>query len=199
LKVIGGPIIAEGRNCWRRPTAERIAFLVDAAQYYAAFIRAVERAERVVRILAWDINSRTPLLCGQPGGPPRELGEVLFGALERNRDLHIYVLSWDFVSLYASDREPRFVGLAPGLHPRLHFHFDGCQPKLACHHQKVAVVDDALAFAGGLELTAPKWDTPAHRPQEPNCPAGARVVRQRAAHGATDSHGSPRRSERSQA
>jgi len=61
LKVIGGPIIAEGRNCWRRPTADRIAFRVDAAQYYAAFIRAVERAERVVRILAWDINSRTLL------------------------------------------------------------------------------------------------------------------------------------------
>jgi phospholipase D1/2 len=30
------------------------------------------------------------------------------------------------------------------------------------HHQKIAVVDDAVAFCGGLDLTVDRWDTRAH-------------------------------------
>ena len=36
----------------------------------------------------------------------------------------------------------------------------------AAHHQKLVVVDDAVAFAGGLDLTIRRWDTPAHRPHD---------------------------------
>src|SRR5947207_660833 len=165
---MGGRIVAEGRNCWRRPFADRVAFLVDAAQYYEAFVECVERAERFVGILAWDVHSRTPLRAADRRSPALELGEFLLSMLQRKPDLHVYVLSWDFIGLYGSDREPRFAGpLAPGTHPRLHFHFDGCHPKLGCHHQKVVVVDDVVAFAGGLDLTAGRWDTSQHRPDQP--------------------------------
>jgi phosphatidylserine/phosphatidylglycerophosphate/cardiolipin synthase-like enzyme len=37
-----------------------------------------------------------------------------------------------------------------------------------CHHQKIVVVDDAVAFVGGLDLTTSRWDTPAHRADEPS-------------------------------
>jgi uncharacterized membrane protein YdjX (TVP38/TMEM64 family) len=39
---------------------------------------------------------------------------------------------------------------------------DGRHPIGASHHQKVVVVDDALAFVGGLDLTRCRWDTPEH-------------------------------------
>jgi phosphatidylserine/phosphatidylglycerophosphate/cardiolipin synthase-like enzyme/uncharacterized membrane protein YdjX (TVP38/TMEM64 family) len=161
-------ILAEGRNCWRRPIARRVAFLVDAADYYAAFAAAAERAERSIRILAWDVNSRTPLRPGDDGAPPLELGAFVHDLLERKPDLHVHVLTWDFIIFYASDRERRSAGrLGPGLHPRLHFHFDGDHPKLGCHHQKIVVVDDAVAFAGGIDFAAARWDTSKHRPDEP--------------------------------
>ena len=35
-------------------------------------------------------------------------------------------------------------------------------PLGASHHQKVVVVDDAVAFVGGLDLTHCRWDTPEH-------------------------------------
>src|SRR3569832_2150888 len=35
------------------------------------------------------------------------------------------------------------------------------------HHQKVVVIDDQLAFAGGLDLTLGRWDTPDHVPDDP--------------------------------
>ena len=37
----------------------------------------------------------------------------------------------------------------------------------ASHHQKIVVVDDAIAFTGGLDLTIRRWDTPAHRADDP--------------------------------
>jgi phospholipase D1/2 len=32
----------------------------------------------------------------------------------------------------------------------------------ASHHQKVVVIDDRIAFAGGMDLTRQRWDTPEH-------------------------------------
>ena len=32
----------------------------------------------------------------------------------------------------------------------------------AVHHQKIAVIDDSVAFCGGLDLTVDRWDTSAH-------------------------------------
>jgi len=161
---VGDRISSEGRNCWRRPVADRVAFLVDAAQYYDAFASAVERAQRDVWILAWDVHSETPL---RAGDPPLALGDFLLRVLERSPELHVHLLSWSFIALYAADREPREDGIARLQHPRLHLHFDACHPPLACHHQKIVVVDDAVAFAGGLDLTAGRWDTAAHRPDQP--------------------------------
>src|SRR2546430_316359 len=80
---MGGRTVAEGRNCWRRPFADRGAFLVDAAQYYEAFVECVERAERFVGILAWDVHSRTPLRAAGRRSPPLARGESLRSMRER--------------------------------------------------------------------------------------------------------------------
>ena len=47
------------------------------------------------------------------------------------------------------------------------FGFDDHHPVGASHHQKIVVVDDQLAFCGGIDLTGHRWDTSAHRPDEP--------------------------------
>src|SRR6185436_15820612 len=52
-------------------------------------------------------------------------------------------------------------------HPRLSFQLDDAHPFGASHHQKIVVVDDAIAFAGGLDLAIRRWDTPAHLAREP--------------------------------
>jgi len=45
---------------------------------------------------------------------------------------------------------------------RMHFAIDGAHPTGSVHHQKIAVIDDAVAFCGGVDLTVGRWDTPAH-------------------------------------
>ena len=44
---------------------------------------------------------------------------------------------------------------------------DGKLPIGACHHQKVIIVDDALAFCGGGDIGPDRWDTPEHLDDNP--------------------------------
>src|SRR3546814_16558367 len=41
---------------------------------------------------------------------------------------------------------------------------DGHIPVGAAHHEKMVIVDDAVAFCGGLDVTIRRWDTPDHDP-----------------------------------
>src|SRR3546814_14349389 len=50
------------------------------------------------------------------------------------------------------------------------FKFDSAHPIGAAHHQKIVVIDDALAFCGGIDMTADRWDTSAHLDDDPRRP-----------------------------
>ncbi len=153
-----------GRNCWRTAAASRVAVLIDAADYFDAVAAAITRAERSVLILSWDVDSRTTLAGGCSS---QRLGALLHDALERRPELHVHVLNWDFALIYVLERE-LFAAYRRDwhAHPRLHFRLDGTHPLGACHHQKVVVVDDTVAFSGGLDICARRWDTPAHDPDD---------------------------------
>ena len=165
----GKSLLEAGRNCWRIEQAERVAFLVDGAAYFSAVRAAAARARRSILILGWDIDSRMLLVPeGADDGLPEPLGDFLNALVKRSRKLHVHILNWDFAMLYAADREvlPRYK-LGWRTHRRVHFELDGAHPVGASHHQKVVVIDDALAFVGGLDLTHCRWDTPEHRADDP--------------------------------
>jgi phosphatidylserine/phosphatidylglycerophosphate/cardiolipin synthase-like enzyme/uncharacterized membrane protein YdjX (TVP38/TMEM64 family) len=163
-------LLVPGRNCWRVEPAGRLAFLVDAAAYFAALRSAIARAERSVFILGWDFDSRIRLVPRAEDGYPEELGEFLKEVVRRRRELRMYVLSWDFAMVFALSREwvPLYkLGWKTHPAPRLRFRLDDRHPPSGSHHQKVVVVDDAVAFVGGIDLSHGRWDTPEHRPDEP--------------------------------
>ena len=87
----------------------------------------------------------------------------------------MHLLAWDFAVLYALEREP-FPSLKLGWNTpsRIRFRLDNALPVGASHHQKIIVVDDAVAFSGGLDLTIRRWDTCQHDIDNPHrCdPAG---------------------------
>ena len=47
----------------------------------------------------------------------------------------------------------------------IHFRYDNTHPIGGSHHQKIVVIDDAVAFSGGIDLTSRRWDTCEHSPQ----------------------------------
>lgn len=162
-------LLQPGRNCWRIEHAHRFSLLVDAADYFRAVRNAIREARHSIFILGWDIDSRTCLVPGGANdGYPEPLGEFLRAVVASHPELRVHVLNWDFAMLYALEREwlPVYK-LGWQAHRRLAFAMDGRHPVGASHHQKVVVIDDAIAFVGGLDLTRCRWDTSEHACHEP--------------------------------
>ena len=168
-KLQSDSLFEPDRNCWRVERAERVALLVDADNYFSAFAKAALRATRSIIILAWDFDSRTPLTCRtERGGPPPLLGDFLNYLVKRRRGLNIHVLDWDYPMVFGTDREfPPMYGLGWKPRRRVHLRYDNTHPVASSHHQKVVVIDDAVAFCGGLDLTSRRWDTCEHKPHHP--------------------------------
>lgn len=162
------PIVRPGRNCWRIEPANRVAVLVDGEAYFSAFADAAERASHSIFIVGWDFHGRVRLRPERGGdGQADEIVALLTALLSRRASLNVYVLDWDFSMIYALEREPlprlRFTW---GGHPRLHFQLDGRVPLGGAQHQKIVVIDDALAFVGGFDFGARRWDSSEHRVED---------------------------------
>jgi len=167
--MVRKPVFEEGKNCWRVAMADRVSLLVDGEEYFSALCAALERARTSILIVGWDVHSRVVLRRDDgTHGLPSQLGDLLNELARRRRGLHVHVLDWDFAMIYALERQ-----VLPAWqinwqrHRRVHFAFDGEHPVGASHHHKLVVVDDRLAFVGGLDLTAQRWDTREHRPDDP--------------------------------
>ncbi len=160
-------ICVEGKNCCSISRANRAAFLIDGEAYFSALTSALENAQRFILIAGWQLDSRLRPNPRNSAAPC--FGDFLHGLVRRNRKLRIYVLLWDFAMIYAADREIIPLYAHPWrTHRRIHFHLDSGHPLGASHHQKIVVVDDALAFAGGLDIAERRWDTPDHLAQDPH-------------------------------
>jgi phosphatidylserine/phosphatidylglycerophosphate/cardiolipin synthase-like enzyme/uncharacterized membrane protein YdjX (TVP38/TMEM64 family) len=165
-----------GDTCWRIERASRFTVLVDGAAYGAVLRRAMQAARSSIYILGWDVDTRTPIggeedLRGggiAPDGMPVALLPFLDRLLDERPDLLVHVLSWDFALLFTFERElfPRYQFAWHG-HRRLVFELDDSHPPGGSHHQKLVVIDDGVAFLGGMDLTVRRWDTSAHRLDDP--------------------------------
>ncbi len=164
-----GSLFSPGENVWRTARAERFAWLIDGEDYFRAVRESMEAAEREILIVGWDIDSRIELIRDEDHPLyPSPLAETLQALAERNGQLRIYVLSWDFAMVYVLERQ-----LLPAAqfgwddHDRLHFRLDGEHATGASQHQKFIVIDGRLAFTGGFDITKSRWDTRAHEADDP--------------------------------
>ena len=162
-------ILQPGRNCWRIDPAGRFYCVQDAADYFRLVRQALLSARKTVFTLGWDTTAHTDLLPGEPAdGAPTRLDKLLAFIAKRRPQLRCYILTWDYGSLYTLERDPFTRWRLGWRMPRnVRFGFDDHHPVGASHHQKIIVVDDQLAFCGGIDLTGHRWDTCAHRPDEP--------------------------------
>jgi phospholipase D1/2 len=164
-------LLRAGETMWRKAEADQVSFLVDADAFYSAFVDAALQAQTQIFIVGWDTDSRTELPLPE-NCPPQylspekkfELGFFLAALTRERPELKVYVLTWDFAFIYLLERETwpsvRFSQFGAD---RLRFVLDREHPTMASHHQKIVVVDDVVAFSGGLDITQRRWDTPEHK------------------------------------
>lgn len=163
-------ILRSRDTCWRIEPSPRAAFLIDNESYFATLNAALQGAERSVYILGWAFDPRTRLAPDGAEGPddPDEVGQILIGLARAKPDLDVRILVWrsPFGVMGHQDvrghRAKRLFARTP-----VRFREAHDVPIGACHHQKVVVIDDRLAFCGGGDIVVNRWDSPAHRDIEP--------------------------------
>ena len=163
-----GSLLAQGVTCWRIERAERLAVIVDAARYFQAVRQAILEARHSVLLIGWDFDTRVTLDHEAPDGAPTKLGQFLTWIAKRRPSVQIHVLKWDLGTVWALGRGSTLLVMLRWMSRRnIHFKLDSAHPKAAAHHQKVVVIDDVIAFCGGIDITADRWDTREHRDNDP--------------------------------
>jgi len=162
-------LLSPGTTCWRTEKAARAALLIDMEAYFDAAMDAMSRARHCVHLLNWAFEAGT-FLHPEPGGAGKEadrIGNFLI-ALSKNPDLDVRVLCWkSAMPVAATQHFFPFVDRKDFAGTRVRFVLDGKLPIGACHHQKMIVIDDALAFCGGGDIGPDRWDTPEHLDDNP--------------------------------
>lgn len=164
----GSTLLREGETCWRIVETNRLSFIVDAADYFAAAKAAILRAERCVYLIGWEFDLDVRLRPGDADTEvPDKLRRFLAYVTKQRPDLEVFILQWDGAMLLDIARQlGPFLILKAQTKPQIHFRLDSKHLAGACHHQKIVVIDDTLAFCGGIDMTAGRWDTPKHAPRD---------------------------------
>jgi phosphatidylserine/phosphatidylglycerophosphate/cardiolipin synthase-like enzyme len=157
-------LLVPGETCWRVERANRLALIIDAADYFRFAKAAMLEAKHRIMLIGWDFDTRIKF---EPGTAtlegPNKLGRFLQWLPEQRPDLRIHLLKWDLGMFQALGRgmTPLFI-LDLVTTSRLQLKLDAAHPAGAAHHQKIIVIDDCLAFCGGIDMTVDRWDTREH-------------------------------------
>ena len=136
--------------------------LIEGAAYFPALAQAIRGARHSVLIAGWCITPGFALLRDEP---PVLLRNVLGEAAE---SVGVRVLLWAgapvpvFSPRRSSVRDARDE-LVRGT--RIKAALDANERPMHCHHEKLVVIDDEVAFVGGIDLTdlgGDRYDTPEH-------------------------------------
>ena len=142
-----------------------VEIFVDGEDAFAGMLTAIEGAERSVHIAGWHA---TPDFQLGRASSPRTVGDALLAAVDH---AGVRVLLWGGAQVpvirptrsdarRARDAFARLPGVSVALDEREYLEH--------CHHEKLLIVDDRVAFVGGLDmthLTSDRWDTSWHEPR----------------------------------
>jgi phosphatidylserine/phosphatidylglycerophosphate/cardiolipin synthase-like enzyme len=162
-------ILKPGETCWRIEPARRLAVIVDAADYFRLVKAAMLKARHSIMLIGWDFDTR---IAFEPDGQtlegPNRLGDFISWLPKQRAELNLYLLKWDLGMVQALGRgmTPVFI-LNWMTSSRVRLRLDGAHPVGAAHHQKIVVIDDALAVCGGIDMTVDRWDTRGHLDGDP--------------------------------
>ena len=163
-------LLNPGTTCWRVERANRLSLITDMSEYFAAAKAVMSSARRSIHLLNWAFDPDTFFLPNMSGGGPPDdrFGPFLRDLACANKDLDVRILCWRSALPVAATQNffpHRAKACFEGTPVR--FRLDSALPMGACHHQKLIVVDDAMAFCGGGDIAPDRWDTCEHLDDDP--------------------------------
>jgi phosphatidylserine/phosphatidylglycerophosphate/cardiolipin synthase-like enzyme len=140
-----------------------IDVLIDGEEVLPAIAEAIRGARRSVRMAGWHV---APHFALERAEPPTLLRELLAQAVSRGVDVRVLLWAGAPFRVFTPARSDvrtdcRELARDTGVRVAIDAH----ERLLHCHHEKIVVVDEEIAFVGGVDLTnlgGDRWDTPRH-------------------------------------
>jgi phospholipase D1/2 len=156
------------RNCWRTDPVHHATLLIDCANYYRAVHETIGKAQHSLFIVGWEIDSAQKLLRGSEEPVSLPFVELLARKARQNPNLQIYLLRWESSLAFLTQRD-LLAGYVWNVQTpeNIHICLDDTVPIGGSHHQKIILVDDELAFTGGMDIARERWDERDHRIDNP--------------------------------
>jgi len=142
----------------------RLEVLIDGANALPEIARALSGAKRFIHITGWHLAPSFQLV--RDRGPGHGAIGVLLAELSQRVDVRVLVWSGSPVPVFHPTRaeiSQALENLVRGT--RIRAHGDPREHPLHCHHEKTVVIDNEVAFVGGIDLTddaGDRYDTSEH-------------------------------------
>ncbi len=142
--------------------------LVDADNYFTHARDAMLKAKKQILLIGWDFDARIRFKTDPASEGPEKVGEFISWLVRRTPGLQVHILRWDTGAIKTLFHGRTLIRIAKWIRdPQVHMRLDGHHPVAGSHHQKVVVIDDDVAFCGGIDMTVDRWDTREHRDDDP--------------------------------
>jgi phosphatidylserine/phosphatidylglycerophosphate/cardiolipin synthase-like enzyme len=139
-----------------------VEILIDGATALPRFAAELARARSHVHVAGWHV---APWFALTRDGNRVALRPLLERLAERI-DVRVLVWAGSPLPVFHPDRaDVEGVRHAFEFGSRIRFATDAKERPMHCHHEKLVIVDDRVAFVGGIDLTdyaGDRWDTSAH-------------------------------------
>ena len=141
-----------------------VEVLIDGEQACGAIAEALSRARSHVHIAGWYLSPDFELTRDDDAAPLRDMLAVLAERVD------VRVLLWAGPPLPAfqpTRKMARAVREQLTADTKVRCVLDARERTMHCHHEKLVIVDDTVAFVGGIDITSlagDRWDSTRHPP-----------------------------------
>eukprot|EP00474_Spongospora_subterranea_P010016 CRZ10474.1 hypothetical protein [Spongospora subterranea] len=140
--------------------------LVDAKCFYESLLETLNAATESVFMSFWHLNPKI-YLRRNPGTEP-DISDRFDSVLKAkaNQGVKFYIILWkENLTAVVNNFSEEVANELEGLHSNIFVVRHGPPNPLLtyyCHHQKFVVVDQDIAFVGGLDVCLGRYDDPSH-------------------------------------
>ena len=157
---------ARGRSWANAPfpprSGNRVEVLIDGAEYLPRVAEELAKAESHAHLTGWYFSPQLNLTHEEEPVTVRNL----LGELAERIDVRVLIWSGAPVPVFSPTRgNVRAMVEHFRRGTSIDCEFDSCVRLMHCHHEKTIVIDDRVAFVGGIDLTfhgGDPWDSQLH-------------------------------------
>ncbi|KAL1919177.1 uncharacterized protein VTP21DRAFT_2559 [Calcarisporiella thermophila] len=147
-------------------------WLVDGRDYMWRVSRAIAMAKESIYIEDWFLSPEIYLRRPATKFPEWRLDRLLKRKAEQG--VKIFVVLYREIAkatpLFSSHAKEVLLGLHKNVHVQRHPFGTNRRTYYYAHHEKLVVVDNVIAFIGGLDLCFGRWDSPQHVMEDDRIP-----------------------------